>query len=102
MLKIKDNVDLKELEKFGFSYTSENKKFMSTYKSNYSPFDISEMLFEVDSDRKIIYRLQNYSMYCNSLEELESDYKKITENYKKFKEITNDLIKADLVEKVDE
>lgn len=102
MLKIKDNVDLKELEKYGFSYTSENKKFMSTYKSNYTPFDINEMIFEIDSDRKIVYRLQNYSMYCNSLEELEQDYKMITEDVEKFKKITDDLIKADLVEKVDE
>ena len=60
------------------------------------------LIFEVDSDRKIIYRLQNYSMYCNSLEELESDYKEITKNYEKFKRITNDLIKDDLVEKVKE
>ncbi len=102
MLKIRDDVDLKELEKYGFSYTNENEIFMSTYKSNDTPFDISEMIFEVDSDRKIIYRLQNYSMYCNSLEELESDYKEITKNYEKFKKITNDLIKNDLVEKVKE
>ena len=40
MLKIKDNVDLKELEKYGFSYTNENEIFMSTYKSNDTPFDI--------------------------------------------------------------
>ena len=102
MLKIKDNVDLKELEKYGFSFTSKNKVFMSTYKSNDSVFDLNEIFIELDNNRKIMFRLQNYSMYCNSLEELDEDYRTITKDYERFKNIIDKLIKADLVEKVGE
>lgn len=52
MLKIKDNVDLKELEKFGFVY---NKYYNAYHKQIYE----SDCDLVVDADR-IIYH-ENYS-----------------------------------------
>ena len=82
MLKVKDNVDLKELEKFGFkkvpmiyvkTIERKNKGFLTFRKNIYvdektRKLDIQEGLFNVDKELETIY----------------------------------DLIKADLVEKVEE
>ena len=90
MLKIKDNVDLKELEKFGFEYDNSN----NTYIKKIIEGDIndttyswcSEWLVVSTKNRKIKIFIDDeyYCVYTNgdTLEEL------------------YDLIKADLVEKV--
>ena len=75
MLKIKDNVDLKELEKFGFEKANEPNKhviYIKKYSHNLIYFyDDKEMYFEIDEyDEDIV-------------------------------NVLYDLIKADLVEKVD-
>ena len=75
MLKIKDNVDLKELEKYGFKYF-ENGNYKIYEKDNYDSC----------MDVEICNRILN--IYCQ-------DYKEIDEN------TLYDLIKADLVEKVE-
>ena len=83
MLKIKDDVDLKELEKFGFKY-KENKRL--PYNST---FDWNDML-EVKGNKEQIYirafdkrEITVYSTCGIAIDKL------------------FDLIKADLVEKVE-
>lgn len=80
MLKIKDDVDLKELEKFGFELfdigLNEPYEVYKKYIKNYISIDIY-------NDRKIYF----------------DNDENITENIKE--EYIYDLIKADLVEKVE-
>ena len=82
MLKIKDNVDLKELEKFGFK--KESKWFYCKRIDNnwWDTINVS-----TDGDKEI-YRATEVCGYS------EIDYD--------IEEFINDLIKADLVEKVGE
>lgn len=77
MLKIKDNVDLKELEKYGFrSYYIVGKKYYEiVYKNGNN--------IKVNSDTRFIHL--NFNSVCN-----------------KIPNVIYDLIKADLVEKVGE
>lgn len=81
MLKIKDNVDLKELEKFGFEYDEElserdDKCYSCTEKWQ------KVLLFENDRDVRI------YETIWDS-------------NCQFVNNVLYDLIKADLVEKVE-
>lgn len=81
MLKIKDNVDLKELEKFGFEKgfrlgISSFNKFICCY---------------IQDDKKII--LTNNDCWWDN----EFYY-----NYERGQDVIYDLIKADLVEKSDD
>ena len=78
MLKIKDNLDLKELEKFGFTEFSES--WNRCYNSNEIVTIISK------NTRKIIDVDTNYGFF---------EMKRLGESKR-----VNDLIKADLVEKV--
>ena len=83
MLKIKDNVDLKELEKFGFIYDEELNHY---YKRCIGTFNKFIVFIEDDIDvcRGLII-LHNNSEFNVTL----------------YLETLYDLIKADLVEKVD-
>ncbi len=81
MLRIKDSVDLKELEKFGFSYTNEHEQIYLLKENKDSAVDDCILVHE----KKIFLRVDNN---CVTLFE---DYD-LT--------ILYDLIKADLVEKV--
>lgn len=74
MLKIKDNVDLKELEKFGFELNSD-EEYQLTIQNN------CRTLCVVEHDRSIYVQSIGYVV-----QELDFLY---------------DLIKIDLVEKVD-
>lgn len=79
MLKIKDNIDLKELERYGFE---EN----SFYYSKILDFEYYKVKIDVEKDRKYLiiqndYYDNNYACYIPSL--------------------IYDLIKANLVEKVE-
>ena len=94
MLKIKDNVDLKELEKFGFEYS---KHIINTYDKeiNYYPLGDSvpccRYYLTVNEENRHIY---------NSIYGLTWQGK--TDNYNiEFLDTLYDLIKADLVEKVE-
>ena len=80
MLKIKDSVDLKELEKFEFE--EENDQYF--YYGFTRPDDNSEIRFYVDKNTRIIST--GFDMYVDP-------YKIHSKIY--------DLIKADLVEKVE-
>lgn len=76
MLKIKDNVDLKELEKYGFKEF--NEEYIRHYKN-----DIATFIYK---DTRII-------------EDIDTDYKFLENlNLGESKRV-NDLIKAGLVEK---
>lgn len=77
MLKIKDSVDLKELEKFGFKYYENCGRYKFTERN----IDGATYIYINVWNRRIVYR-----------QERESDNMCLNKLY--------DLIKADLVEKV--
>ena len=79
MLKIKDNVDLKELEKFGFNYNIED----DSYDNVISCYEI----LEIDNKTKQIKLFINDEYWMCHTENNTFD-------------LLYDLIKADLVEKV--
>ena len=100
MLKIKDNVDLKELEKFDYkqgqnmcnvSYSAYGKVFEVEYSE-----ELNDMLIdivEIDKKTKEIELLRSSKNGFRSL---------IYDDEKQLKKYIDDLIKADLVEKVKE
>lgn len=101
MLRVKDNIDLEELEKFGFVKVKNMERYEFTIRDNHS-MDLSYIgIISTSEDGNIItFNLENMSLWCNSIEELDEDYKKITESYKMFKEKIKDLIEAGIFEKV--
>lgn len=80
MLKIKDNIDLKELEKFGFT------EYKDSYKRDYN----NDYLTSVDKQTREILKVDYEWSF------LENKYYK-NSTYK-----INDLIEAGYVEKVEE
>ena len=78
MLKIKDNVDLKELEKFGFRY----------FKNEFNDYEV----YEIDNWNSWL----GVNVKDKILQIGVQDYTDIEDN------VIYDLIKADLVEKVEE
>ena len=94
MLKIKDNVDLKELEKFGFKYDDEFGVGMYVKSKHYEK-EVNDPIYgksnELFSDRICIF---------------EDTRKIITDNYslqnKMDYDTLFDLIQAGLVEKVED
>lgn len=87
MLKIKDNVDLKELEKFGF-VLKEVKNF------NKRKVNVYCLLDKDDKDDIQFYFRENRTIAYNNYPECRSENQIYDALY--------DLIKADLVEKVDD
>lgn len=63
MVKIKDNVDLKELEKFGFSYNDDTGKYTKCKIGN-----INMQLIVRAWDRKIYIMA---SIFCSSIKDTE-------------------------------
>ena len=98
MLKVKDSVDLKELEKYGFK--QEHWGYIH-YPNTNSPSTRYFSNMKVKNDRRIELCLENMSTWCNSLEELEDDMNNIKKSYEAFKIKCDDLIKDGLVEKVE-
>ena len=84
MLKIKDDVDLKELEKYGFDVEKENYIYKVTNCANYKFDGLDLIIFE----EKILTDLKTHH-YFNFKDDSAYD-------------TLYDLIKADLVEKVEE
>lgn len=76
MLKIKDNIDLNELEKFGFKYD----KNMHEYEIGY----IFNGYISIEENDRLIKSIYDETMEFN------------------IEDLLYDLIKADLVEKVEE
>ena len=101
MLKIREDVELNVLEKYGFikqndwgyiyypNYNNPNTRYFSSIK--------------IDKNNRVIcFNLENMSWWCNDLEQLELDIENIKNSYIAFKQKIKELIKADLVVKVEE
>ena len=86
MLKIKDEIDLKELEKFGFICCND---FTDTYKENNYGYYVFNDSFYVDFQNDNYHKLGSISFSYEPIQE---------ENIDKL----FDLIQAGLVEKVEE
>lgn len=106
MYKIREDVDLKELEKFGFE-----EQFWGYiyYPNNNNPNTRYFSAIRIDNDnsalglcRILCFKLENMSMWCNDLEQLELDIENIKNSYIAFKQKAKELIKAGLVVKVEE
>ena len=90
-LRIKDNVDLKELEKFGFS-TYPNKiysKSLGFYIDNLSGMRTEKFIIVDDNRNLRKYKVESYNFIAIYAKELHL-----------FKRNVKDLITAELVEKV--
>ena len=105
MLKIKDDIDLKELEKFGFKpcyagyihyaeNNNPNTRYFCDMRININPNCIN--------NRKVEFSLDNMSIWCNDLEQLERDANNIKKSYEEFKKICVDLLQAGLLEEIKE
>jgi len=108
MLKIKDNIDLKELEKFGYKkytdkydksfYADISKEDYNNYqklrknKSYLCPYFTGQVDIFIYSNRII-----NINIYVFSREQCEIDFESKNYNY-----YIQDLIKAELIEEVEE
>ena len=98
MLKIKDNVNLKELEKYGFKQTIKNTYYVEkTYKANednrlFKDFNIQIIINPFCSN--ITNKVNNKLIGCINARDDEIDEQFDLDTL-------YDLIKADLVEKVD-
>ena len=88
MLKIKDNVDLKELEKFGYIYDEQLNKYTKLF--HYCWF-WREIDVYIDNPNFKSREIQAYSSIITEIVKEEWIEKNI-----------QDLIKADLVEKVED
>lgn len=90
MLKIKDNVDLKELEKYDFSYDKSQK----TYFKHIEPDNLINFVF---------FQGLGIELYINEKDRIIKCYGGINaEDLKVNEEDIIDLIKEDLVEKIGE
>ncbi len=93
-LRIKDNVDLKALEKFGFEYDDYLKEYVKSInslktKGMFVSYVHTGELF-IKKDRTI------YDKISNNYWNVENEHKEAIDK------IIYDLIKADLVEKVED
>jgi hypothetical protein len=84
MLKIKDNVDLKELEKFGYTDNFVTNCGTSLYVKSDNLYDLNVRIF-VEEDRTFFIEWGEY-LICGDEQE----------------RFLQDLIDADLVEKVED
>lgn len=87
MLKIKDNVDLKELEKFRFEINFVTGVYKKELKSSY----MDNYYIEVQKSRRIIIETRIKDEYIRNLKSTNTDEL----------DVIYDLIQAGLVEKVE-
>lgn len=90
MLKIKDNVDLKELEKFGFKYQ------FGRYLINVDNKEQNKRLFGICKYRDFVF----LTCYDDN-NEIALNFQDMKDYYGVNLDVMYDLIKADLVEKVE-
>lgn len=93
MLKIKDDVDLKELEKFGFENAVKDVWFKDVNNSN-DDFETSILINPLNATIK--NQIVHYTNNNYEFNDIEEDWVDLTSEL----DILYDLIKADLVEKV--
>ena len=91
MLRVNKNVDIKELEKHGFTHAHYGYVY---YPSNNSPKTRYFSRMIVSYNGHVEFTLVNMNMWCNSLVNLESDMINIQESYEAFKVKTQELIEA--------
>ena len=96
MLKIKDNVNLKELKKFGFKF-QKNSYIKILTKKNKIEY-IPEIICEIYSDKSSYPRRINLSSGGIEVEHTDIFY----DTFDSELDVIYDLIKANLVEKVEE
>ena len=100
-LRIKDSVDLKELEKYGF--IKSNNWGWIFYPNNNNPNTRYFSSIKIDrNNRSICFDLENMSWWCNDLEQLELDIENIKNSYIAFKQKVKELLEADLIIEVEE
>ena len=91
MLKIKDNVDLKKLEKFGF------QEQFGRYLLNVDDKEQNKRLFKIPENKDFVF------LTCyDDTNEITLDFQDMEDYYGVNLDIIYDLIKADLVEKVED
>jgi hypothetical protein len=95
MLKIKDGIDLKELEKFGFKYYP-NPQYMYL-ESQY--YDFSKIDLDIKK-KEVKIGLSNIRIHCDDVESLDIDIRVLTESYIELRRKLEELIELGLVEKV--
>ena len=107
MLKIRENVDLNVLEKYGFKKEPWGYVY---YTINNSPSTRYFSAIKIDNDNHkdswlcstLCFSLENMSMLCNDLEQLELDIENIKNSYIAFKQKVKELLEADLIVEVEE
>lgn len=96
MLKIKDNVDLKELEKFG--YDEGYELFAVPYKYLYRK-EIQRLFFHIEV---LVYKETRQIRIIKWVKDWKNKSHKMIENFKNDIKYIRRLIRAGLVEKVGE
>lgn len=106
-LRIKQNVDLKELEKYGFK--KEHWGYIY-YPNENSPQTRYFSSIKIDNDdekngwlsKTIRFCFENMSTWCNDLEQLDLDFENIKYSYNEFKKIIDILKENNIVEEVED
>ena len=96
MLKIKEEVDLKELEKFGFKRVVQDTYFISVANSDMDNKYETEILIN-PANAQIKNEIVHYTNNITDLDDVGMDYIDLTSEF----DILYDLIQAGLVEKVE-
>ena len=96
MLKIKDNVDLKELEKFGFVRTNDTTYFKLEENNNWKEFE--SVIIVNPLNREIPNEIVYYTDTLTDGIELDENNMQLVSTM----DTLYDLVKADLVEKVED
>lgn len=101
MLKIREDVDLNVLEKYGF--VKQNDWGYNYYPDYNNPSTRYFSSIKIAKSNKIIcFSLENMSWWCNDLEQLELDIENIKNSYIAFKQKVKELMEADLIVEVEE
>lgn len=97
MLKIKDDVDLKELKKYGFKEMQQDKRINYIFFPGSEEINRSGNIIVINNDRNLF----NYDYYIGEDREIHFDLNpQASYDFEKVMDKFFDLIKADLVEKV--
>lgn len=107
MLKIREDVELKELEKYGFE---EKHWGYVYYPNNNNPNTRYFFAIKINNDnrkdswlcRTLCFDLENMKMWSNDLSQLELDFENIKNSYIAFKQKVKELMEANLIVEVEE
>ena len=96
MLKIRDDVDLKKLEKFGFKKIQQDKRINYIYTPHKSIEDFTGNMIVVNNDRNLF----NYNCYLDEDRQIRFRLKtEATYDFERTMNVIYDLIQANLVVK---